>query len=664
MSLIAIANALHDGQMRARFHAEPLVQAAELLLQERMPRDVVVARPPPAQVAETIEIGTVVPDVRRRYSSPYSRLPRTHLLSNGEFTVMLSVAGSGYTRWRDLAVTRWREDPTCDDWGSYCFLRDTQSGEVWSSSYQPTVAQPAQYAASFTEDRAEILRSDGTMATQMELIVSPEDNAEVRRIGLTNHGPRAREIELTSYAELALARPGDDMAHPAFAKLFVQTEFVPHLGAILATRRRRSDADPQIWAAHLAVVEGTHSGEVQFETDRARFLGRGQTIRNPEAIAEGWPLSNTQGPVLDPIFSLRRRVTVPRGGTVRVAFWTVVAATRDEVIELCEKYADDGAFDRARTLAWTQAQVQLQHLGIRTADEHLYQRLANHVLYSDSTLRPAPEFIKRAVRKASTLWASGVSGDLPIVLVRVSEDDDLNLVRQLLRAHEYWRAKQLAVDLVILNERASSYVQDFQGAIDALVRMNKTMPHISRPEVKGAVFTLRTDLIPGETAELLQAAARATLRGQHGSLADQINAARERRSVGSPPPRHDFAPGPPEVPLPPPAMEFFNGLGGFASEGREFVTIMDGGERTPMPWSNIVANPDFGFLATASGGGFTWSVNSQQNQITPWSNDPIADAPGDILYIRDDDTGRLWNPVASPVRERNARYTAHPRPGL
>ncbi len=658
MSLIAIANALQDGQMRARFHAEPIVQAAELLLQERMPRDVVVARPPPAQVAETIEIGTVVPDVRRRYSSPYSRLPRTHLLSNGEFTVMLSVAGSGYTRWRDLAVTRWREDPTCDDWGSYCFLRDTQSGEVWSSTYQPSVAEPAQYAASFTEDRAEITRSDGTMATQMELIVSPEDNAEVRRIGLTNHGPRAREIEMTSYAELALARPGDDMAHPAFAKLFVQTEFMPHLGAILATRRRRSDADPQIWAAHLAVVEGTHSGEVQFETDRARFLGRGQTIRNPEAIAEGWPLSNTQGPVLDPIFSLRRRVTVPRGGTVRVAFWTVVAATREEVIELCEKYADDGAFDRARTLAWTQAQVQLQHLGIRTADEHLYQRLANHVLYSDSTLRPAPEFIKRAVRKASTLWACGVSGDLPIVLVRVSEDDDLNLVRQLLRAHEYWRAKQLAVDLVILNERASSYVQDFQGAIDALVRMNKTMPHISRPEVKGAVFTLRTDLIPGETAELLQAAARATLRGQHGSLADQINAARERRSIGGPPPRHEFAAGPAEVPLPPPPMEFFNGLGGFAGEGREFVTIMDGGERTPMPWSNIVANPDFGFLATASGGGFTWSVNSQQNQITPWSNDPIGDAPGEILYIRDDDTGQLWTPVASPIRERNARYTA------
>ncbi|MEI9991852.1 MAG: glucoamylase family protein [Rhizomicrobium sp.] len=658
MSLIAIGNALHGGRMRERFHAEPMVQAAELLLQERMPRDVVVARPPPAQVAETIEIGTVLPDLRRLYTSAYSRLPRTHLLSNGDFTVMLSVAGSGYTRWRDIAVTRWREDPTCDDWGSYCFLRDVESGEVWSAAYQPAVADPAQYTATFTEDRAEIVRRDGTITTQLELIVSPEDDAEVRRICVTNHGTRAREIELTSYAELSLARPADDMAHPAFAKLFVQTEFLAHPGAILATRRRRSDADPQIWAAHLAVVEGHHSGEVQFETDRARFLGRGQTIRNPAAIAEGWPLSNTVGPVLDPIFSLRRRVTVPRGGTVRVAFWTVVAPTREEVVELAEKYADEGAFDRARTLAWTQAQVQLQHLGIRAADAHIYQRLANHVLYSDSTLRPPPEFIKRAVRKASTLWACGVSGDLPIVLVRVAEDDDLPLVRQLLRAHEYWRAKQLAVDLVILNERAASYVQDFQGAIDALVRMNKTMPHISRADVKGSVITLRTDLIAGEAAELLQASARAVLRGQHGSLVDQINAARERRSVGAPPPRRDFAPGTAEAQLPPPPMEFFNGLGGFAENGKEFVTIMEGGERTPMPWSNIVANRDFGFLASASGGGFTWSVNSQQNQITPWSNDPVGDAPGESLYIRDDDTGQLWTPVSTPIRERNARYTA------
>ncbi|HEY4940424.1 MAG TPA: glucoamylase family protein [Rhizomicrobium sp.] len=658
MTLLAIDNALHDGAMRTRFHAEPIVQAAELLLQERMPRDVAVARPPPEQVAETVEVGDLVPEIQRRYTSPYSRLPRTHLLSNGNYSVMVTAAGSGYSRWRDIAITRWREDVTCDNWGSYCFVRDMENGEIWSAGYQPSVAAPDSYIASFTEDRAEIVRRDGAVTTVLEVAVSPEDDVEVRRVSITNHSPRERDVELTSYAELALSRQADDMAHPIFGKLFVQTEFVPHLGTLLATRKRRSDGDPEVWAAHLAVVEGNGAGEVQFETDRARFLGRGQTIRHSVAIGEGWPLSNTVGAVLDPIFSLRRRVRVPRGATIHIAFWTLVASTREEVLELAEKYQDSMAFDRVRTLAWTQAQMQLHHLGISANDAHLYQRLANHVLYSDSTLRPSSELVKRGIRKASLLWAHGISGDLPIVLLRVDQDEDLLLVRQLLRAHEYWRLKQLPVDLVILSERASSYVQDFQNAIDALVRMNQSLPRMSRGDVRGAVYVLRTDLVSGEICDLLQASARAVLHGQRGTLAEQINRARDRRPAVAPPARRITAAGMPEISLPRPETEFFNGLGGFVSAGREYLTVLDDGQRTPAPWINVVANRSFGFQVSADGSGFTWSLNSQQNQLTPWSNDAVSDAPGEAIYVRDEDTGQLWSPTALPIREKNTRYIA------
>ena len=314
MTIVAIANALHNGQMCARFHAEPIVQAAELLLQERMPRDVAVARPPPEQATAAAEIASLVPVIQRRYTSAHSRVPRTHLLSNGRYSTMVTAAGSGYSRWHDVVITRWREDVTCDGWGAYIFLRDVRSGETWSAGYQPSGVEPDNYAVTFSEDRAEIIRHDGTISTMLEIAISPEDDAEVRRVSITNHGNRVREIELTSYAEIALARQSDDVAHPAFAKLFVETEFEPNLGAILATRRRRSAGDPLVWAAHLAVVEGETSSDVQFETDRARFLGRGQTIRSPAAIADGWPLSNTSGAVLDPIFSLRRRVQIPARG--------------------------------------------------------------------------------------------------------------------------------------------------------------------------------------------------------------------------------------------------------------------------------------------------------------------------------------------------------------
>ena len=529
MSLVAICNALHDGQMRARFHAEPIIQAAELLLQERMPRDIALARRPPELVTSTIQDMTLIAETERRYHSAHSRVPRTHILSNGRLATMLTASGSGYSRWHDISLTRWREDVTRDQWGSYIFLRDVRSGDVWSTGYQPTAAEPDSYEVVFSEDRAEITRNDGSITTMMEVLVSPEDDAEVRRVSITNHGVRAREIEITSFAEVALARQPDDVSHPAFAKLFVETEFAAAEGAILATRRQRSSGDPKIWAAHLAVLEGESSGDVQFETDRGRFLGRGQTIRAPAAIVDGWPLSNTAGPVLDPIFSLRRRMQIPRGATVRIAFWTMAADSRDGIIDLVDKHRDAQAFERASTLAWTQAQMQLHHLGISADEANLFQRLANHVLYIDPTLRPPMDVIKRGMRKASTLWAHGISGDLPIVLVRIQDDDDLTLVRQLLRAHEYWRLKQLAVDLVILNERSTSYAQDFQVTLDALVRMNQSMPKLASDSTRGAVFVLRADQLPPESRNLLLASARAILNGGSGTLAEQINRAREMK---------------------------------------------------------------------------------------------------------------------------------------
>ena len=656
MAIVGIANALQDGKMRTRFHAEPMVQAAELLLQERMPRDVAVARPPPEQSAAAIAEAGLIPVTQRRYESAHSRAPRTHLLSNGRYAAMVTAAGSGYSRWHDIAITRWREDVTCDAWGAYFFLRDVHSGETWSAGYQPTGVEPNSYEVVFFEDRAEIVRNDGSLTTTLEVAVSSEDDGEVRRISIANRGTRTREIEITSYAEIALARQADDVAHPAFAKLFVETEFVPNLGAILATRRQKSSSDPQVWAAHLAVVEGESPGDVQFETDRARFLGRGQTVRAPSAIVDGWPLSNTAGAVLDPIFSLRRRVKIPRGATVRIAFWTMAAATRDEIMDLADKHHDANAFERATTLAWTQAQMQLHHLDIDTDEAHLFQRLANHVLYSDSTLRPAPEVIKRGIRKTSTLWVNGISGDLPIVLVRIDDHDHLALVRQLLRAHEYWRLKQLAVDLVIVNERASSYVQDLQSEIDALVRMNQSMPRIASDTARGSVFVLRADLISPDVNQLLQAIARAVLYGNRDSLAEQINRARDNKPGVAPPARRTLPAPVAELPLPRPNMEFFNGLGGFTKEGREYLTILGNGDHTPAPWVNIVANPSFGFLVSTDGSGFTWSLNSQQNQLTPWSNDPVGDAPGEVIYVRDEETGEIWGPTALPIREKNASY--------
>ena len=658
MVVVAIANVVHDGAMRARFHTEPSVQATELLLQERTPRDVAVARPRADEVQAVGDVREFVPPVVRHFDSPHGSLPRTQLLSNGRYAVMLTTAGSGYSCWRDLAVTRWREDVTRDACGTYVFLRDVDSGECWSAGYQPRGGAPGSYEVTFSEDRAEIVRRDGAIVTTLQVIVSPEDDAEVRRVSLTNLGAKSREIELTSYAEVVLAPPAVDAAHPAFSNLSVETECVPELDTLLARRRPRARGEAPVWLAHVAVVESDPVGELQWETDRARFLGRGRGIRTPAAVIDGQPLSNTTGAVLDPIVSLRRRVRLPPGDTVRVTFSTLVAPSRTEALGLAEKYRDPATFDRVATLAWTQAQVQQHHLGIGPDEAHLFQSLASRVLYSDRSLRSPAEILARQTEGPAALWAHRISGDLPIVLVRIDDSEDVGIVRQLLRAHEYWRMKRLAVDLVILNERAPSYVQDLQALLETLVRTSQSATPHDGHEPHGNVYIVRADRLTAAQRDVLQAVARAVLSSRRGTLAEQVARAQRPDAAPLALPRRATArpPAPAEVASRRLDLEFYNGLGGFEGDGREYVTVLDEWRWTPAPWINVIANPSFGFQVSESSSGYTWSVNSRENQLTAWSNDPVSDPPGETIYVRDEETGNVWGPTALPIREHASPY--------
>src|SRR5580692_2444120 len=658
MSLVAYANALREGVMRNRFHFEPIVQATELLLQERTPRDVLVARPRAEEVSATAQVRELIPPVVRRFRTPHDATPRTQLLSNGRYGVMLTAAGSGYSRWRDIAITRWREDLTRDCWGTYIYLRDEQTGTVWSAGYQPVGVEPDSYEAVFYEDHAEITRRDRALSTSLEVVVSSEDDAEVRRVSITNLGVRARDIQVTSYAELSLTSQAADVAHPAFANLFVETEFVSDVGAIVATRRKRSEDEPSVWVAHVLVSEAEALGELQYETDRAKFIGRTRSSRDPVSVLDGRPLSNTVGPVLDPAMSLRMTVHIPPGKTAHLIYSTVVASTRDEVLALADKYHDARSYERSRTLAWTQAQVQLQHLGISPDEAHLFQRLANAVLYSDPSLRPPPDVLSASSLERSTLWAQGISGDLPIVLARIDDAEDFELIRQLLRAHEYWRMKQLSADVVIINERAASYVQELQGSLEAVVRGSQLRLSPDTSSASGKIFLLRGDLLTPTARAQLQVIARVVLLSRRGTLAEQMSRA-QVREPGILAPARASRPGRyGEVPAPRERLQFFNGFGGFGEQAREYVTTLDAGLRTPEPWINVIANPGFGFIVSESGAGFTWAANSHENQLTPWSNDHVVDTPGEAIYIRDENTGEVWSPTALPIRDDTATYVA------
>ncbi len=652
MTLVALANVLLDARMRRYFHREPVIRASEILLQETRHREASVALPRADQKAALVDDGRLA--FEERVHSPHLPQPSTQLLSNGRYAVMVTAAGSGYSQWRDVGVTRWREDPTCDDRGTYIYLRDTRNGRVWSAGFQPTGSEPSRYDVAFNEDRVRIVRQDGTIETTLDVIVSAEDDAEMRRLTLRNLGARTCEIEVTSYAEITLAAPGSDAAHPAFSNLFIRSEFVPQVAGLVFARRPRATGDWTLYAAH--VVAGDRVAGLEFETDRARFIGRGRTVHAPITISEARPLTNSAGAVLDPIASLRVRVRIPAGETANVAFATMVAETREEILGLADKYHDPAAFERASSLAWTHAQVQLHYLGIDHGEAHLYQQLANSLLYHEAALRPSQRTLQSNLMPISGLWRLGISGDRPIILARIDDVDDRGLLRQLLTAHEYWNLKGLAVDLVLLNDQAVTYAPGVQEHLQTLVRDAQSRASHDRGEQRGQVFVLRGDGLAPDERVLLHTAARAVVASTQGSLVEQLLRVRHPATALREPPL--ALPQPAGRHVPPPRLRFFNGLGGFTADGREYVIALGKGQQTPLPWINVVANAQFGFQASESGAGFTWAQNSRENQLTPWSNDPVSAAPSEVFYIQDVATGVLWTPTALPIRIDDASYIA------
>jgi cyclic beta-1,2-glucan synthetase len=651
MTLVALANAVFADRMIERFHADRRVQATELVLQERVPRQRPTTEPRPL---DEMRVSPPMPAVPlRRYRTPHTTFPHTQFLSNGKYVASVTNAGGGASSCQGVAVTRARHDPTCDQGSQFLYLRDVRSGVVWSPTYHPTRREADDYTAAFLPEKASFARRDDDISTHLEIAVSTEHDVEVRRLKLTNRGLRIREIDVTSYAEVVLGTPTEDFAHPAFGKLFVETEYLPETAALLAHRRPRDSTQPGMWVMHVVSLEGRAQGAVEWETDRARFIGRGRGVENPIAL-DGRALSGTTGIVLDPILSLRQRVRLPPGASVRLCFATGMAADRDTAAALAQTYRDTRASSRAFALALAHVQSGRRHLDISVDDAVLFERLASRVLSADGSLRAPSTVLGTNVLSQSALWPHGISGDLPILLVRVG-GDDLALVRQALQAQEYWRLKGLRADVVILNEHPVSYLDEMHSRLTALLDDGpwRTWKHQS-----GGAYLLRADVMGPAERTLLQAVARAVLDGTRGDLRSQLDRAHLDRSHARADAPAPFVPADgsealadvwPGGEVAVPEMTLANTIGGFTDEGRAYTMVLRGDQETPLPWANVIANPHFGTIVSNAGASHTWSTNSRENRLTPFANDPVSDPTGEAFFIRDDRSGAAWSPTPGPM---------------
>jgi len=657
MTVLSLAYLLLDRPMQKRFESDPSFQATTLLLQERIPK-ATAFHSDTAELSGFRAVSSSPEAPVRVYASPSTPIPEVQLLSNGRYHVMITNAGGGYSRWNDIAVTRWREDTTCDNWGTFCYVRDTTSGEFWSTAFQPTLKQRKTYEAIFWEGRAEFRSGGRVYDMHTEIAVSPEDDIELRRVTITNRSRTRRTIDVTSYAEVVLASAAADTLHPAFSNLFVQTEIVPERQAILCTRRPRSRDEQAPWMFHLMAVHGADTGGVSYETDRMRFIGRGNTVANPQAMSGPSALSGSQGSVLDPIVAIRSRITLDPEQSATINIVTGVGATRDACLGLVEKYQDQRLANRVFDLAWTHGQVVLRQLNATEADAQLYGRLASSVIYANAALRADASVLIKNRRGQSSLWGYSISGDLPIVLLQIGELANIDLVRQLVQAHAYWRLKGLAADLVIWNEDHAGYRQLLQDQIMGLIAAGVEANLTDRP---GGIFIRPGDQISDEDRILIQSVARVIITDGRGSLADQIDG---RSMVDVPVPM--FAPArarrtDPPAPAAAPLREliFFNGLGGFTPDGREYVITIAEGQTTPAPWINVLANPNFGTVLSDSGSAYTWSENAHEFRLTTWSNDAVSDSGGEAFYLRDEDSGNFWSPTPLPRRGANPYVSRH-----
>ncbi|MEQ1599230.1 MAG: glucoamylase family protein [Methylotenera sp.] len=702
MSLLAFSHVLLNKPMQRRFMATPYIRATELLLQERIPKLGSTLEPNVAKSNANIVNDDDAVGLMRVFTSHNTQIPEVHLLSNGRYHVMVTNAGGGYSHWHDLNVTRWREDATLDNWGSFIYLRDMDSQRLWSAAHQPTLRQADHYEAVFTQARAEYRRRDQAIETHTEISVSPEDDVEIRRVTLTNLSNRARNIEITSYAEVVLAPQNADLAHRAFSNLFVQTEILHDRQAIIFTRRPRTKDERVSWMFHLIAEPGMDSEPPSYETDRAKFIGRGRTAANPVAFdatesdvkpdsnlfgqvssqitgqlfgkqstkSKNQPLSNTDGSVLDPIAAIRRTVKLATDRATTLQIITGIASSREAAIALIDKYGDKHFVERAFEMAWFQSQEVLRMLNVTESDAQVFGRLASSVIYCNALRRAAPSVIARNNLGQSGLWRFGISGDLPIVLIRIADVGRINLVKQLLQAHTYWRMNGLIVDLVIINEDFSGYRAALQDSIIGLINAGPEAQAIDKP---GGVFIRRGDELSEEARVLFQAVARIVFTDSEETLIEQVErrVAIDRATERAPDrlePMFEIEQYPLNK-LPERNLIFSNGIGGFTTDGHEYVITLKNDQitpasltsmpMTPMPWCNVIASPHIGTVVSESGSAYTWVENAHEFRLSAWHNDPIADTSGEAHYIRDDETGAFWSPTALPncnLAQENSDY--------
>ena len=658
MSLIALCNVLCKDAPRRWFSSAPMVQAYESLLHENTPRQIIKAAD--ARTLPEPEDLSVVNFYQSRVVDPAaSGWQPTHLLSNGRYSVALRANGAGVSRWRShnstRNITRWRDDALRDQYGTFIYLQADGQERVASLTFHPAPQPDWTYKTTFFADRVQFEANCDDLEAITTALVSPEDDTEIRTVTLHNRSGAEMVLEVISCFEAVLTDPRADETHPAFSNLFLQTQWYPQWRALLLSRKPRLHGDPVMAVGHFLADVDALVEDINFIADRRSFLGRNRLTQQPAlhaqaSLPDGSPING-----LDPVAGLRVRIRIAAGGIARLSFATAAAENTEELVARIDKYLQPMHVERATRMAATLAQVRLRDLSVAPEENEALQDLNTALMYTSA--RPITE---RGLVNQRQLWRFGLSGDKPIVLVRIHSSNGLSLVHSLLRAQPWWSFCGLAADLVILNSEVDSYLMPLQR--DILAMRDRTIQQVEqsfpRSDVVG-FYLLRDHEISAYEKAALVALSSVVLVADGRPLHQQVTALLYGSAKAPPRPSA----------LPPIAAlsahkESWTGLtspaatpvGRFEASSGEFVFEVDQYHRPPRPWVNVISNPNFGFQVSEAGTGYTWAVNSRLNQLTPWSNDPVQDPAFEHYLLQDLDTKKLLALTPSTESGATQRY--------
>ena len=685
MILMAMANFLNDDIMVHRMHSDPRIQSVDLLLQEQIPH-AVPAQDPYAEDVKGIQRLTPVQEEINPWRVPVQTpIPQVNLLSNGTYNVLLSNMGGGYSSWNDIDLTRWRPDGVLDPWGTWVYIQDIggdsqNRDKPWSAAHQPIPGNAEDMQVTYFAHMAVFRRTENEITSTMEVTVTPDDPVEIRRIHLHNNIGEPRELRLTSYGEVILAPQSADVRHPAFNKLFIESEFFPELDLQIFKRRPRSNQETPIYMGHMLVAQGNHTA-ARHEADRYQFLGRNQSLRNPAALTSHQYLTGTTGATFDPIFALGQEIRLDPHGSGDLAFLTFAGESLEAILALANRYRNWTLIEHSFHQANIAAQTWLGKQEIVTESFKEILKVLSALIYSFKAVRASPETIGANRLGQSGLWRFGISGDYPILLVEVDNPKQIDLPREALLLHKFLRSRRFKVDVVIINRQPTDYGAELNRILYRLVSNVNGEEWLHQ---RGGIYILYSDQMAVDEYILLQTAASVLLVGDNGSLGNQIigysypvhhlpDVTPTRQSVDP-----DKAAIPPQT-LPLDAkgeLKFNNGFGGFSADGREYIIDWNGhnylpaetsgnsdgsppGKTTPAPWVNVIGYPGFGFMVSEAGSQSTWALNSSENRLTPWSNDPVLDPTGEALYLRDEETGEVWTPTPLPAGANQPYRVTH-----